>query len=68
LLPQLNTIPVPDVSEHPKFVQLSIAETFAEAINRITTNRSISELFTEDGEKKMNDLSAAALEPAAVTT
>jgi ribose-phosphate pyrophosphokinase len=63
-----NTIPFPDVSEHPKFVQLSIAQTFADAINRITTNRSISELFTDDGEKKMNDLSAAALEPAAVTT
>ena len=35
-----NTIPFPDVSEHPKFVQLSIAQTFADAIKRITTNRS----------------------------
>jgi len=50
-----NTIPFPDVIEHPKFVQLSIAQTFADAINRITTNRSVSELFTEEPEKKMSD-------------
>lgn len=59
-----DTIPFPDVLEHPKFVQLSIAQTFADAINRITTNRSVSELFTEDGEKKMNDVRAP--EPLAV--
>jgi len=51
-----DTIPFADVEEHPKFVQLSSAQTFADAINRITTNRSVSELFTEDGEKKPNDL------------
>jgi ribose-phosphate pyrophosphokinase len=51
-----DTIPFADVEEHPKFVQLSSAQTFADAINRITTNRSVSELFTEDGEKKTNDL------------
>ena len=62
-----NTIPFADALEHPKFVQLSIAQTFADAINRITTNRSISELFTDDGEKKMNDLPAAVPEPAAVS-
>jgi ribose-phosphate pyrophosphokinase len=51
-----NTIPFPDaILEHPKFVQLSIAQTFADAINRITTNRSVSELFTEDSEKKTSD-------------
>jgi ribose-phosphate pyrophosphokinase len=62
-----NTIPFPDVSEHPKFVQLSIAQTFADAINRITTNRSVSELFTEDGEKKMNDVTQPVPEPVVVS-
>ncbi len=62
-----NTIPFPDVSEHPKFVQLSIAQTFADAINRITTNRSISELFTDEGEeKKLNDAPRPMPEPAIV--
>ncbi len=60
-----DTIPFSDVLEHPKFAQLSIAQTFADAINRITTNRSVSELFTEDGEKKMNELRPP--EPVAVT-
>lgn len=40
-----NTIPFPTVDDHPKFVQLSIAQIFAETISRITTNRSVSELF-----------------------
>jgi len=54
-----NTIPFSKAEDHPKFVQLSIAQTFADAINRITTNRSVSELFTDDGEKKMiGDLTA----------
>jgi ribose-phosphate pyrophosphokinase len=61
-----NTIPFPEVSEHPKFVQLSIAQTFADAINRITTNRSVSELFTDDGEKKMSDVAEPVPEPAVV--
>ena len=43
-----DTIPFPDVDAHPKFVQLSIAQTFAAAIERITKNRSISELFGDD--------------------
>lgn len=43
-----NTIPLENALEHPKFVQLSIAQTFADAISRITTNRSVSELFGED--------------------
>jgi ribose-phosphate pyrophosphokinase len=43
-----DTIPFADVPDHPKFVQLSIAQTFADAINRITTNRSVSELFGDD--------------------
>jgi len=32
-------------------VQLSIAQTFADAISRITTNRSVSELFGEENPK-----------------
>jgi ribose-phosphate pyrophosphokinase len=43
-----DTIPFADAANHPKFVQLSIAQTFADTINRITTNRSVSELFTDD--------------------
>ena len=44
-----NTIPLPNAEAHPKFVQLSIAQTFADTISRITTNRSVSALF--DGEE-----------------
>ena len=43
-----NTIPFEDRDNHPKFVQLSIAQVFADAINRIVTNRSVSELFAGD--------------------
>jgi ribose-phosphate pyrophosphokinase len=45
-----NTVPFADAERHPKFVQLSIAQTFADAISRITTNRSVSELFNGDDE------------------
>lgn len=61
-----NTIPFPDVDEHPKFVQLSIAQTFADAINRITTNRSVSELFTEDSDKRLSEVTQPVAEPAIV--
>ena len=47
-----NTIPFLDIEQHPKFVMLSIAQILADAINRITTNRSVSELFTDEDEKK----------------
>jgi ribose-phosphate pyrophosphokinase len=43
-----NTVPIADVEHHPKFVQLSISQTFADAISRITTNRSVSELFGDE--------------------
>jgi len=44
-----NTIPFRfNGTNHPKFVQLSIAQVFADAINRIITNRSVSELFAGD--------------------
>lgn len=43
-----NTVPLFGATSHPKFVQLSIAQTFADAITRITTNRSVSELFSDD--------------------
>jgi len=58
-----DTIPFPEVDEHPKFIQLSIAQTFADAINRITTNRSVSELFEAD-EATPSDLPRAVAEPA----
>jgi ribose-phosphate pyrophosphokinase len=47
-----NTIPFADHLDHPKFVQLSIAQVFAETINRIITNRSVSELFAGDESTK----------------
>ncbi len=59
-----NTVPFTNVSLHPKFVQLSIAQTFADAISRITTNRSVSELFGED--ISPFDISAPVPKPAAV--
>jgi len=43
-----NTIPFPEIEAHPKFKTLSIAQILADAINRITTNRSVSELFSEE--------------------
>ena len=58
-----NTIPLDHVERHPKFVQLSIAQTFADAINRITTNRSVSELFTGNEEASRLDASALIPEP-----
>ena len=54
-----NTIPLPEVEQHPKFVHLSIAQTLADAITRITTNRSVSELFGDEEESP---------EPAAVAS
>ena len=62
-----NTIPLTEIDAHPKFVQLSIAQTFADAIIRITTNRSVSALF--DGEEQGTpetgpNNAAAVLEPA----
>lgn len=65
-----DTIPFADVQGHPKFAQLSIAQTFADAITRITTNRSVSELFSDDGErgKKPPDAVAEVPEPAAIGT
>jgi len=58
-----NTVPLDHVERHPKFVQLSIAQTFADAINRITTNRSVSELFTGNEEAGRLDASALIPEP-----
>jgi ribose-phosphate pyrophosphokinase len=60
-----NTIPFESAEKHPKFVQLSIAQTFADAINRITTNRSVSELFA--GDETPNGLVGAAAEAVAVS-
>jgi ribose-phosphate pyrophosphokinase len=58
-----NTVPLVDVQLHPKFVQLSIAQTFADAISRITTNRSVSELFSGDEDRPPPH---PVLEPAAI--
>jgi ribose-phosphate pyrophosphokinase len=59
-----NTVPLADLDAHPKFVQLSIAQTFADAISRITTNRSVSELF--NGGDETTRPTEPAQEPAIV--
>ena len=43
-----NTIPFPQIEAHPKFEVLSIAQILSDAISRITANKSVSELFTDD--------------------
>ncbi len=59
-----NTIPFADHLDHPKFTQLSIAQVFADTINRIIANRSVSELFT--GDESTKTMAAPAPEPVAV--
>ncbi len=60
-----NTVPLENVEMHPKFVQLSIAQTFADAISRITTNRSVSELFSGEDPSKL-DRPVLLPEPATI--
>ncbi|HEV7178407.1 MAG TPA: ribose-phosphate pyrophosphokinase [Candidatus Baltobacteraceae bacterium] len=50
-----NTVPLDNIEAHPKFVQLSIAQTFADAISRITTNRSVSELFNSEDSARASE-------------
>jgi ribose-phosphate pyrophosphokinase len=64
-----NTIPIAAGESHTKFVQLSIAQTFADTISRITTNRSVSALFEgEEGtappEPGPSETAAALIEAA----
>jgi ribose-phosphate pyrophosphokinase len=63
-----NTIPFVNVDEHPKFVQLSIAQTFADAITRITTNRSVSELFGDESPNGAATVAPEVPEPVAAST
>ncbi len=46
-----NTVPNIEPLLGPKFKVLSIAQILADAIKRITANRSVSELFTKDDEQ-----------------
>ncbi|HZT13075.1 MAG TPA: ribose-phosphate pyrophosphokinase [Candidatus Baltobacteraceae bacterium] len=61
-----NTIPFGAAREHPKFVQLAVGQTFADAINRITTNKSVSELFIDEGDQQPAPAPQLIPEPAAV--
>ncbi len=45
-----NTLPNGEATLGPKFRVLSIAQILADAIKRITANRSVSELFAKDDE------------------
>lgn len=55
-----NTVPLPENKQSEKIVQLSIAEFLAQAIARIHTKQSVSELFTAD----FDEPAAAAPKPA----
>jgi len=57
-----DTIPILQPAGE-KFIQLSIAQTFADAIGRITTNRSVSELFSVEEIK----IDANFVEPVTVS-
>ena len=45
-----NSLPNSEIELGPKFKVLSIAQILADAIKRITANRSVSELFARDEE------------------
>ena len=62
-----NTIPHDESTLGPKFKVLSIAQILADAIKRITANRSVSELFAKDDEPP-SPLTAATLELPEVLT
>jgi ribose-phosphate pyrophosphokinase len=55
-----NTLPNIEANLGPKFKVLSIAQILADAIKRITANRSVSELFSKDDE---NDGEQSTLAP-----
>ncbi|MDE2572391.1 MAG: ribose-phosphate pyrophosphokinase [bacterium] len=58
-----NTIPVrPEALSNGKIKVLSVAQTFADAIKRITANRSVSELFNREESAERED--QQALEPS----
>lgn len=59
-----NTLPNSEAILGPRFRVLSIAQILADAIKRITSNRSVSELFAKDDEAAP----AAALEIPELTT
>jgi hypothetical protein len=46
-----NTLPNIEATLGPKFKVLSIAQILADAIKRITANRSVSELFAKDDDQ-----------------
>jgi len=66
-----NTLPNVEDTLGPKFKVLSIAQILADAIKRITANRSVSELFAKEEEDRpppslgpLLDLPEASLTPA----
>jgi len=56
-----NTLPNAEASMGPKFKVLSIAQILADAIKRITSNRSVSELFAKDDEPAPGSAVAAGV-------
>jgi ribose-phosphate pyrophosphokinase len=56
-----NTLPNDEATLGPKFKVLSIAQILADAIKRITANRSVSELFARDDAKEDDGPAGVAL-------
>ena len=54
-----NTLPNTELTLGPKFKVLSIAQILADAIKRITANRSVSELFSKDDESAVPPVQSA---------
>jgi ribose-phosphate pyrophosphokinase len=64
-----NTVPNTEAILGPKFKVLSIAQILADAIKRITANRSVSELFARDDEGGIPTISLPdVLTPASSAT
>jgi hypothetical protein len=61
-----DTIPMMGLEDGGKIEQQSIAQILADAIKRITSNRSVSELFAPDDIILEESAQAPALAPAAV--
>ena len=63
-----NTLPNTEAVLGDKFKVLSTAQILADAIKRITANRSVSELFSKDDETAALAAVASVLQPASSVT
>jgi len=63
-----NTLPNTEAVLGDKFKVLSTAQILADAIKRITANRSVSELFSKDDETAVLAAASSVLQPASSVT